>query len=509
MEKVIISSKGLSLEDVIKVARGKAIVSLDKESKKKINQSNELVNKLLKEKRVVYGVSTGFGKFADVVIDDKQSELLQRNLIISHAVGYGEALEEDVVRAMLVLRINSLSKGYSGIRLSTLEVMVEMLNKNVVPFIPCKGSLGASGDLVPLAHMALVLIGLGKAYYQGELMDGHLAMKKAGIETVNLQAKEGLALINGTQCMCALACLATYDALNLNKVADIVGALSFEAQNGIIDALQERLHKLRKQKGQIDSAYNLRMLLKASKNVSRQGELRVQDAYSLRCMPIVHGASKDGLNYIKEIVENEINAVTDNPLLFTDDQTAISGGNFHGQPLALALDHLKIVQAELANISERRIERLLNPSYSNLPAFLTSDGGICSGFMIAQYSAAALVSENKVLAHPASVDSIPTSAGQEDHVSMGTIAARQAYEIGKNVSRVLATEYLINCQGIDMRKDRGMGIGTNIAYKLLRKKIKTLKEDRELFYDLEYSQQLIDDGSLVKEVEKALGKALR
>ena len=380
----------------------------------------------------------------------------------------------------------------------TVQTMIEMLNKRVHPIVPEKGSLGASGDLAPLSHMVLPMIGLGQAEYMGQVMTGKEAMEKAGIPVIELTAKEGLALINGTQVMTAVGALTLYDALNIVKAADIAAALSFEAQNGVVDALDYRLHEIRPHKGQIETAKILSELLAGSKMTTRQGEIRVQDAYSLRCVPQVHGASKDAISYVKEKVETEMNSVTDNPIIFPETKEGISGGNFHGQPMALAFDFLGIALAELANISERRIERLVNPALSGLPAFLVDHGGLNSGYMIVQYSAAALVSENKILAHPASVDSIPSSANQEDHVSMGTIAARKAKEIMENVRRVLATEILCACQGIDLRGNKGLGAGTKIVYREVRKLIPMLKKDRPLYEDINKCEELIINGTITK-----------
>lgn len=505
MKKVIITGSDLTVEQFIAVCRYGAKVELSQESRTNILVSRHIVDELVEEGEVVYGITTGFGKFSDVVISREECKLLQKNLIITHAVGAGNPFSTDVARGIMLLRINNLSKGYSGIRLETIETMIEMLNKGVTPFIPEKGSLGASGDLAPLSHMVLPMLGLGMAMYNGELLPGAQAMEKAGIPTIELSAKEGLALNNGTQAMTSAGAHALYDAITLLKTADIAAALSFEAQNGVVDALDPRVHEVRPHSGQLATARNLLKLLKNSRNTTRQGQIRVQDAYSLRCAPQIHGASKDAVNYVKGRVVIEINSVTDNPIIFKEDRAGISGGNFHGQPMALSFDFLKIAQAELANVSERRIERLVNPAYSGLPAFLTANGGVNSGFMIVQYSAAALVSENKVLAHPASVDSIPSSAGQEDHVSMGTIAARQAGEIGKNVRRVLAMELMVACQGIDMRGNHGMGVGTQAAYDLVRKGCPYLAEDRELYDDINYCEQIIADGSLVKTVEAAIG----
>lgn len=508
MSKVIITGQDLTVEQIVAVCREYVEVELSEESKKSILESRKIVDDLIAEEQVVYGITTGFGKFSDVVISQDQCKELQKNLIITHAVGAGDPFATDIARGIMLLRINNLAKGYSGIRLETLETMIEMLNKRVTPIIPEKGSLGASGDLAPLSHMVLPMIGLGLAEYQGEVLPGAEAMDRAAIPVIELSAKEGLALNNGTQAMTSVGALALYDAMNLIKVADIAAALDFEAQNGVVDALDPRLHEVRPHAGQLATARNLLKLMEGSKNTSRQGEIRVQDAYSLRCSPQIHGASKDAVNYVKGRVDIEINSVTDNPIIFKEDRVAISGGNFHGQPMALSFDFLKIAESELANVSERRIERLVNPAYSGLPAFLTPQGGVCSGFMIVQYSAAALVSENKVLAHPASVDSIPSSAGQEDHVSMGTIAARQAGEIGRNVRRVLAMDLMVACQGIDMRGNKGLGKGTQAAYDLIRKHVAQLEEDRPLFGDINLCENLIADGSLVKVVEEALGGSI-
>lgn len=508
MNKVLITGHDLTVDQIIAVCREKAEVVLSDESREKILASRKVVDELVEEKKVVYGITTGFGKFSDVVISQDELKLLQKNLIITHAVGAGDPFQEDIARGILLLRINNLSNGFSGIRLETINTMIAMLNKGVTPFIPEKGSLGASGDLAPLSHMVLPMIGLGLAYYEGELLPGAEAMKRAGIPTIELSAKEGLALNNGTQAMTSVGAHALKDAITLLKVADIAAALSFEAQNGVVDALDPRVHQVRPHSGQMATARNLLKLLADSKNTTRQGEIRVQDAYSLRCCPQIHGASKDAVNYVQGRVDIEINSVTDNPLIFREDRAGISGGNFHGQPMAITFDFLKIAEAELANVSERRIERLVNPAYSGLPAFLVENGGVNSGFMIVQYSAAALVSENKVLAHPASVDSIPSSAGQEDHVSMGTIAARQAAEIGRNVRRVLAMELMISCQGIDMRGNKGLGKGTQAAYDLVRKGCPYLAEDREMYDDINYCEKIIEDGSLIKAVEEAIGEAI-
>ncbi|HOK49931.1 MAG TPA: histidine ammonia-lyase [Sedimentibacter sp.] len=498
MKMITITGNNLTLDDLAAVCRNYEKVKLSDYAVQKIIESRKIVDEFVEKEDVVYGITTGFGKFSDVTISKEESKTLQENLIISHAVGAGKPFDTEIVRGIILLRINNLAKGYSGARLETIQTMIEMLNKGVHPVVPEKGSLGASGDLAPLSHMVLPMIGLGKAEYMGQVMPGKEAMEKAGIPVINLTAKEGLALINGTQVMTAVGALTIYDALNIVKAADIAAALSFEAQKGIVDALDHRLHEIRPHKGQMETAKTLLQLLAGSQMTTRQGEIRVQDAYSLRCVPQVHGASKDAIEYVKEKVETEINSVTDNPIIFPETKEGISGGNFHGQPMALAFDFLGIALAELANISERRIERLVNPALSGLPAFLVEHGGLNSGFMIVQYSAAALVSENKILSHPASVDSIPSSANQEDHVSMGTIAARKAKEIMENVRRVLAMEILCACQGIDLRGNKGLGAGTKIVYEEVRKVIPMLTKDRPLYEDINKCEELIINGTITR-----------
>ena len=504
---IIITGQTLTLQDLVAVCREHEAVELSAESRKKIEASRAVVDQLVEDEAVVYGITTGFGKFSDVSISQDECKLLQRNLIVSHAVGAGEPFAEEVVRGMMLLRVNNLAKGFSGTRLVIVETLIDMLNKGVTPVVPQQGSLGASGDLAPLAHMVLPMIGLGKATYEGKVLPGAKAMEKAGIPTVELVAKEGLALINGTQAMTSVGALALYDALQCMKIADIAAALSFEANRGVEDALDPRVHELRPHDGQCITAENLRRLLYHSRNVTQQGEVRVQDCYSLRCVPQVHGASLDAFGYILSKVNIEMNAVTDNPIVFEDSNEAISAGNFHGQPMALAFDFLGIALSELANISERRLEHLVNPALGGFPAFLTKHGGLNSGFMIVQYSAASLVSENKVLAHPASVDSIPSSAGQEDHVSMGTIAARKAGEILKNVRRVLSMELMCACQAIDlMGGKKKLGAGTKPAYDTIRSVCKNLREDRPLYEDINRCEDVLKDGSLLKAVEAAVGE---
>jgi histidine ammonia-lyase len=492
---IVLKPQGLSLLEVVQVARKGAKVVLSEELKEKINQSRQLVEKMIEQKRVVYGITTGFGKFATVTIGPEDTRALQHNLIVSHAVGVGKPLPEETVRAMMLLRAYSLSRGYSGIRLTTIQALLDALNAGIHPVVPEKGSLGSSGDLAPLSHMILPLLGLGEAFYKGKRISGQEALQAVGLKPIVLEAKEGLALNNGTQCMTAVAALVIADGEKLVHAADIIAALTMEALNGMPSAFDPRIHQIRNHPGQIETATTMLNLLEGSEYTAPKDHPRVQDAYALRCIAQVHGPIKEALAYAKQVVEREINGVTDNPLIFLDTEEAISGGNFHGEPIALALDFLGIAFSELANIAERRLERLVNPALSNgLPAFLTTRGGVNSGFMIVQYSAAALVSENKILAHPASVDSIPSSANQEDHVSMGTIAARKAAQIVDHATHVLAMELLAACQGIDLRGPKRLGKGTEPTYRKLRDRVAMLEEDRVMYPDIDAAVVLIREG---------------
>lgn len=500
---VLLDGEHLTLEELVQVARFKAPVQLKASAIEAVQASRKIIDDIVASKKVTYGVNTGFGSLVRKSIEPEQTRQLQENLIRTHASGFGEPFKEDEVRAIILIRINSLVKGYSGIRLSTIETMVEMLNRGVVPYIPEKGSIGSSGDLAPLSHMVLPMLGLGRAYYQGELLLGREAMERAGIPVIHLEAKEGLALINGTTVLTAIGALATYDGMKLLKLSDIAGALSLEVHHGIIDAFDERLHVIRPQLGQLATAKNMRTLLEGSKRVVHMDSEHVQDPYTLRCMPQVHGASKDTLACVKSKVDIELNAVTDNPIITREGQV-ISGGNFHGEPLAQAFDYLGIGLAEIGNISERRVERLVNSTLSGLPSFLVKNPGVNSGFMIAQYAAAALVSENKVLAHPASVDSITSCENQEDFVSMGTIAARHARDILQNARRVVATEILAACQAIDF-DDKGyedLGIGTRAAYDVVRQQCHFIEEDKDIqIYDeLERITALLENDAILDAV---------
>ncbi|MDP3273611.1 MAG: histidine ammonia-lyase [Deltaproteobacteria bacterium] len=503
----------LTPEDLYAVARLRAPTVFDPDARVRVEASRRAIEAVANggdDAPRVYGVNTGFGFLAETRISAEHVRTLQRNLVRSHACGVGAALGTDVVRAMILLRAQVLARGFSGVRPVLIERLSEMLNRGVHPVIPSQGSVGASGDLAPLAHLALVLIGEGRAEFEGTVYPGEEALSRAGIAPVELEAKEGLALINGTQLMCAIGTLALLDAESLAWHADLAGAMSLEAQQGSWRPFEARVVGVRPHPGALASAHNLRQFLSQSEIAESHLHCgKVQDAYSFRCMPQVHGASRDAMVWVRSVLAREINSATDNPLVFLDDKgeaEVISGGNFHGQPLALALDLLCIACAELANISERRIEQLVNPALSSgLPAFLAKNSGLDSGFMIAQVTAAALVSENKVLCHPASVDSIPSSAGKEDHVSMGSISATKCARVVEHVRYVLAIEIMVAAQGLDYRLPLTAGLGARAAHLCLREKVATLDGDRELHGDIHAATELVRAGVLMAAVQRAVG----
>jgi histidine ammonia-lyase len=482
---VILTGHTLTLDEVKRVLYGSEMVVASKESMEAVERSRKAVENIVANKKVVYGINTGFGKFSDVLIEADDVEELQWNLIHSHACGVGEPFPEIVSRAMLLLRANALLKGYSGVRPVVIERLLDLLNAKIHPVIPQQGSLGASGDLAPLSHLVLALLGEGEVFYRGQRVQAIEALTKEGIAPITLKAKEGLALINGTQAMTAMGVVGYLEAEQLAYESELIAAMTIEGLRGIIDSFDERIHLARGYKQQTEVAARIRDYLTDSKLTTKQGELRVQDAYSLRCIPQVHGASWQALDYVKEKLEIEMNAATDNPLIFEDGAKVISGGNFHGQPIALAMDFMKIAIAELANISERRIERLVNPQLNDLPPFLSPAPGLQSGAMIMQYAAASLVSENKTLAHPASVDSIPSSANQEDHVSMGTIASRHAYAILQNTRRVLAIELICAMQAVEHRGVEKMALKTRAFYEEARQIVPSITKDRVFSNDIE------------------------
>lgn len=518
MKTICLDGESLTVEDVVDVAQSWMApqgirVKIATEAREKIERARRAVEEFIERGEVIYGVTTGFGAFKDKTISLEQTEELQRNMLMSHAVGVGEPLDEATVRALMLIRANTLAKGHSGIRLETLEALLALINRGVHPVIPAKGSLGASGDLAPLAHMSLVLIGEGEAFYRGERLAGAEALRRANLAPIELGAKEGLALTNGTAVMTAIGALTTWRAEHLSRIADIAGALSLEALHGIPWAFDERIHAARPHRHQIDCAAHLRRLVEGSEYL-RSNDSYVQDAYTLRCIPQVHGAVRAAISHTRRVIETELNSATDNPLVFFEDDgraTCISGGNFHGEPVALVMDYLAIALAELGNISERRLARLLDETSNRgiLPAFLIKRGGLNSGLMLAQYTAAALASENKVLAHPASADTIPASADIEDHASMGCTAARQAQEVLENTESILAIELFAAAQGIDFRREMlgenpRLGRGTAVAYELIRQRVPFLEQDAIMYPYIEAVHELIRSGELVRAVEEAI-----
>ena len=488
--QVVVDGRSLSLEDVVAVADG-AVVSLDPGARERIAASRRVVDHILDSGQIVYGVNTGFGKLAEVRISPDELGHLQLNLVRSHACGVGEPFPERVVRAMLLLRANVLASGFAGCRPEIVEAVLALLNHHVHPVVPSQGSVGASGDLAPLAHLALVLIGEGEAMYGGQRQPGGEALRRAGLEPVVLQAKEGLALINGTQASAAVGSLAVLEARSLIEAADTVAALSVDALKGTDAAFDPAIHQARPHKGQGESAARMFALLQGSEiRESHRGCGRVQDAYSLRCAPQVHGASRDALEHVERLLTIEINSATDNPMVFPDGRV-ISGGNFHGAPIAAPMDYLAAALTDLASISERRLARLVDSSLSGLPPFLTEHAGLNSGFMMVQVSAAALVSECKTLAHPASVDSIPTSASQEDHVSMSTWASRKLFRVVEMLRQVLAMEYLGAAQGVEFHRPLQSSKPLEEAVALLRARVPHYDVDRRHAPDIAAAAELI------------------
>jgi len=512
-EPVVLGTDSLDLAAISRVARDRAPVAIASEARQRMEASRAVIDAVVaggEDAPAVYGVNTGFGALAEVRISAREIRKLQQNLVRSHSVGVGEPLPRDAVRAMMLLRAAVLARGHSGARPQVCERLCEMLNRGVHPIIPRRGSVGASGDLAPLAHLALGLMGEGEVEVDGQVMPAVEGLRRVGLEPMTLEAKEGLTLLNGTQHMTAVGGLTVHDALATCVVADIAGAMSLEALMGTVRAFDERVVAARQQPGQAEVAALLRSLLAGSEIGSSHLDCgKVQDPYSLRCMPQVHGASRDVLGFAATVLEREANSSTDNPLVFLDPAAPfggelISGGNFHGQPVALALDAAACAVAELANISERRIEQLVNPHLSSgLPPFLAPESGLNSGFMIAQVTAAALVSENKVLAHPASVDSIPSSAGREDHVSMGAAAALKLAQIHDHVRTVLAIELLVAAVGLDLRRPLKPNSKLQAAHDLIRSRVEVMLEDRPIYPDVAAVRTLIDDGSLVAAVTAA------
>jgi histidine ammonia-lyase len=508
IETQLVTGHDLGVDHVWAVALEGAAASLSDEAREKIRAGREVVEVAAADPARTYGVNTGFGRLVSKTIPRELADELQVRLLRSHACGVGDPYPEEIVRAALLLRANALATGSSGTRVEVADLLVECLNRGVLPRVPSRGSVGASGDLAPLAHLALPLIGEGEAWVGGELLTGREALQQVGLEPLRLHAKEGLALINGTQFMAAFGALGVVRARRLAAAADITCALTIEALQGSRQSFRPEVHALRPLRGQAAAAENVLRLLEGSAVMeSHRWCDRVQDAYSLRCAPQVHGACRDLLRYVEETVTAELNAGTDNPLVLIDSGEIVSNGNFHGQPLAFALDALAMAVSELASISERRMERLVNPSLSEgLPAFLAPDGGLNSGFMIPQYVAASLVSENKALSHPASIDSIPTSAGQEDHVSMGNASGLKAWQVLANSERALAIELLAGAQAVEFLAPLAAGAGSEAARRFVRSLSPRLAEDRSLSAEIERVAAAIRDGSLTDAVEAEVGE---
>ena len=496
--RLLLDGETLSLEEIREVSRGDCHVALAPEALARVERARALVDRVAAGRAAAYGINTGFGTLAEVRIDRKDLRTLQRNLLLSHAAGVGTPLPIPEARALLLLRCNVLAKGHSGIRPRTLQLAVDMLNRGVIPVVPERGSVGASGDLAPLAHLALVLIGEGEAFVGNDRLPGRAALARAGLEPVVLEAKEGLALVNGTQAMCAVGALALLRGEALAETADLAGAMTLEGLLGSHRPFIAPIQAARPHPGQMAVAEHLRRLLRDSEIVESHADCsKVQDPYSLRCMPQVHGAARDGLQHARRVLSIEVNSATDNPLVFPGEDLIVSGGNFHGQPVSLALDVLAIACTQLSSISERRVEQLVNPALSGLPPFLARNSGLNSGFMIAQVTSAALVAESRVLSHPVSVDSIPSSAGREDHVSMGMTAALKARQVVDFTRTCLAVEVLVAAQALDFRKPLRPGRGVAAAHAAVREVVPTMEEDREIHRDIEAVSALIDSGALL------------
>jgi histidine ammonia-lyase len=496
--RLLLDGETLSLEEIREVSRGDFHVALAPEALARVERARALVDRIAAGEAAAYGINTGFGTLAEVRIDRKDLRTLQRNLLLSHAAGVGTPLPVPEARALLLLRCNVLARGHSGIRPRTLQLALDMLNRGVIPVVPERGSVGASGDLAPLAHLALVLIGEGEAFVGNERLPGRTALARVGLEPVVLEAKEGLALVNGTQAMCAVGALALLRGEALAETADLAGAMTLEGLLGSHRPFLAPIHAARPHPGQIAVAAHLRALLRDSEIVESHADCaKVQDPYSLRCMPQVHGAVRDGLDHARRVLSIEVNSATDNPLVFPDEDLIVSGGNFHGQPVSLALDVLAIACTQLSSISERRVEQLVNPALSGLPPFLAKNSGLNSGFMIAQVTSAALVAESRILSHPASVDSIPSSAGREDHVSMGMTAALKARQVVDFARTCLAVEVLVAAQALDYRRPLRAGRGVAAAHARVREVVPSMEEDREIHRDIEAVSALIDSGALL------------
>jgi histidine ammonia-lyase len=505
---ITLDGQSLTIDDIALVANStpdQVEVELSPSAKDNINRSNDFINNIISSNKVVYGINTGFGALSSKRIENKDLEQLQTNLIRSHCTGTGRPFSREVTRAIMLLRANCLVSGFSGVSPSAIHLLIDFLNHDINPVVPCKGSVGASGDLAPLSHIALALIGEGDVVYDGKVINSSFAIKDIGKEPAKLGPKDGLALINGTAVMVALGSLAIHRTETLMKVADICAACTLEGIHGTVAAFDARISKLKPHPGQVTVAKNLVTFLEDSEIVTSHAECdKVQDPYSLRCVPQVHGAARQTLRHAKEVFHYELNSVTDNPLVFVDEEETISGGNFHGQAIALAMDYLAMGIAEIASISERRIEKMMNPSFSGLPPFLIENSGLNSGLMIAHVTAAALTSENKGLCHPASIDSIPTSTDKEDHVSMGVTSGRKLLEIIDNTQNVLAIELLCATQAIEFHRPLKSSHHVEKILSTIRKYVEPIEQDRVFSHDIQQIKRLIEGTELLQSVQGVL-----
>jgi len=507
---IVLDGQSLTIDQVYKVAYakvGEVTVSIAPTALEKMKASRAFVFEIVKKGKPVYGINTGFGALSSMHIQEKDLAQLQVNLIRSHCTGVGQPFSREVTRAIMLLRANCLTSGFSGVEPSTVELLTDFLNRDITPVVPEKGSVGASGDLAPLSHIALALIGEGEVVYDGKVISSKFAINHIGKEPAVLGPKDGLALINGTACMAALGALAVYEARKIMKLADIAATLTMDSVKGTDKAYNPLITSLKPHPGQVACVENLNKLVKGSLLKDSHPDChKVQDPYSLRCVPQVHGACRQTLRHAEEVIALELNAVTDNPLIFVDKKEVISGGNFHGEALALAMDYLAMGVAEICNISERRIEKMMNPTFSELPAFLTANSGLNSGLMIAHVTAAALVSENKYLCHPASVDSVPTSTDKEDHVSMGVTSGRKLHEVVANAKNVLSIEFLCNTQALDFQRPLKTSPALEAVHGLIRKHVDTIEDDRIFYKDMNKILELINNNEIIDAAEKHVGK---
>ncbi len=506
-EFVVLDGESLTIDDLIMITRFGKEVKISEVGRKRIKDARKIIDEKLEKNEIIYGVSTGFGKLANTVISPSEREILQKNIIQSHSIGFGPNIPDEIVLGAMAIELNSFCRGGSGIRIEIADMLEQLINKRVIPLVPSIGSLGASGDLSPLAYIARVIIGEGKAKLNDEVLDSAEILSRLNLSPIELIAKEGISLINGTHVLSSYAAHAVFDAINVLENSVIAVGFTLEAFEGNIDAFSPFIMKLRPHKGQMKFAKAICKVLQGGE-LRKKKPKRIQDPYSIRCSPQVHGAIIDVVEYCKKVVEVEINSTTDNPLINIEDSVVASGGNFHGEPIALAMDYLSISMTDLGNISERRVNLLLDTSISELPAFLTKKPGLNSGLMMIQYADAALSAENKILATPASIDNATVSANQEDHVSMGLIASKKAYQLVNNVAKMIGIEIYTACQGIEFLEDKDLSAVLDSIYQFIRKEIPPLKEDKQFDEEVYWVIDRIEDRSFIKLAHKETGELL-